>query len=152
VILLAVDPGGTVGWAMLDFDPTVPVDLTQVHGGQTPHLEFLDWCRDAIAPGWVVAMEKFFITSNTASLSTEGTHKTLDTIGTVKSLCRWAGAGFVFQTANEAKRFVPDAQLKRLGLWLPGADHARDAVRHLVRAIVHYTAGEACEDLKRRMA
>lgn len=152
MIVLAVDPGGTVGWAMLTLDPAAPLQLEQVVAGQTPHLEFLDWCHGSIAKDWVVLCEKFFITARTAQLSPEGTHKTLDTIGTLKSLCRWSGAFFAFQSANDAKKFVTDAQLKRLGLWRPGADHARDAVRHLVRGVVHHTSGQACEDLKQRMA
>jgi hypothetical protein len=151
MIVLAIDPGGTVGWATVDMDPSRPLDLSKVIAGQAQHEEFLDWTRQAIGPGWLVLMERFFITANTATLSPEGTHKTLDVIGTVKSLCRWAGAGFEFQSANDAKKFVTNEQLKALGLWRPGADHARDAVRHLIRGIVQHTAGEACEDLKRRM-
>lgn len=153
MIALAVDPGGTVGWAMLELDPDADsIDLTRIVAGQTAHRPFLDWCRDSIARDWVVFLERFFITARTATLSTEGTHATLDSIGTIKSLCRWAGAELHLQTANDAKNFVTNGQLKTLGLWVPGADHARDAERHLLYGLVRHGRGRACEDLKRRMA
>ena len=151
-IYLAIDPGGTCGMASTQLIPGQPFDADQVHAWQLHAEECVDWCRHYITEDWVVFMERFFITSATATLSTEGTHKALDVIGTVKNLCRWAGAGFVFQTANDAKKFITNDQLRSLGLWQPNADHARDALRHLAYGIVHHSAGEACEDLKRRMA
>jgi hypothetical protein len=132
-------------------DSSAPLDMLTVQGWQMNAEECVDWCRDYIRPGWLVFMERFFITARTAELSSEGSHNALDVIGTVKNICRWNGAGFEFQTANDAKNFVSNQQLKTLGLWRPNEDHARDALRHLVRGIVWRTAGETCEDLKRQM-
>lgn len=148
---LAVDPGGTVGYALYPLidGPFVP-DFVQA--GQTGVDEFLDWSRDLITSDFLVLMEKFAITANTATLSAGGTHDTLDTIGVVKHLCRWAGAQYEVQTPGQAKSFVSNNQLKTLGLWVKSKDHARDAIRHLVLGIVNKTSGETCEDLKSRMA
>lgn len=132
-------------------DASAPFDASAVQGWQMPAEGCVDWCRDYVRQGWYVFMERFFITVQTAQLSPEGSHNALDVIGTVKNLCRWSGAGFEFQTANDAKNFVSNQQLKELGLWRPNEDHARDALRHLVRGIVWRTAGGTCEDLKRRM-
>lgn len=151
-IYLAIDPGGTCGMAVIQTLPGFPFEAGAVQAYQMTDTQCVDWCRYYITGDWVVFMERFFITSQTAQLTPEGSHKTLDVIGTVKNLCRWAGAGFVFQTANDAKKFVTNAQLKKLDLWKPNADHARDGERHLVYGLVHHTAGRACEDLKERLA
>lgn len=37
-----------------------------------------------------------------------------------------------FQNASEAKGFVRDSHIKKLGLWSPGNPHAMDATRHLL--------------------
>lgn len=36
------------------------------------------------------------------------------------------------QTAAQAKTFVTDDKIKKLGLWAPGQKHAMDAMRHLL--------------------
>ena len=151
-IILAIDPGGTCGMACVDIgDSSAPLDMSVVLGWQLSPEACVDWCLANVRPGWFVFMERFFITVQTASLSPEGSHNALDVIGTVKNFCRWYGAGFEFQTANDAKKFVSNDQLKKFGLWRPNEDHARDAFRHLVRGIVWRTAGVTCEDLKQRM-
>ena len=151
-VYLAIDPGGTCGMAVTQPFPGFGFDPGAVVTYQMSDTACVDWCRQYVTSDWVVFMERFFITVNTAQLSPEGSHKTLDVIGTVKNLCRWAGAGFVFQTKNDAAKLVTDAQLRSLGLWRPSQDHARDAVRHLVYGLVHHAAGPACEDLKKKLA
>lgn len=151
-IYLAIDPGGTCGMAITQLGPESTFHAGAVTPYQMTAIECVDWCRQYVTDDWAVFMERFFITPQTAQLSPEGSHATLDVIGTVKNLCRWAGAGFVFQSANDAKKFVPNDQLRALGLWQPNADHARDAVRHLAYGIVHHAAGKACEDLKQKLA
>lgn len=152
MIYLAIDPGGTCGMAVAQIAPGYSFEAERVQCYQMTDEECVDWARAYLTSDWVVFMERFFITSGTAKLSPEGSHKALDVIGTVKNLCRWAGAGFALQSANDAKKFVSNDQLRTLGLWQPNADHARDAVRHLVYGLVHHAAGPACEELKRRMA
>lgn len=152
-IYLAIDPGGTCGMCSYQVPPMA--DLFYPAGVQAFQLTdegCVDWVRGYIDDNWVLFVERFFITPQTAQLSPEGSHRALDVIGTVKNLARWAGAGFVMQTANDAKKFVPNDVLRRLGLWQPNQDHARDAVRHLVYGLVHHTAGPLREDLKQRLA
>jgi hypothetical protein len=149
--VLAIDPGGTCGMACVPlydgpFDPGVVV------GWQMPADECVDWCHAYTGQDWLVLMERFFITATTAQLSPEGSHATLDVIGSVRHLCRRSGAGFKFQTSNDAKKFVSNPQLRELGLWRPNEDHARDALRHLVYGLVHSCSGRTCEDLKQRLA
>lgn len=149
--LIAVDPGGTVGYA------TYPLiggrfETLAVAAGQAPVNDFLDWARDSISSDSLVVCERFTITANTAKLTAGGAHDTLDCIGVLKHLCRWAGARFELQASGQAKNFVTDSQLKTLGLWVPSQDHARDATRHLILGLVRYEGGQVCKDLKERMA
>lgn len=148
--ILAVDPGGTVGYALYPLDGgEFRTDMVQA--GQASVEDFLDWARSSIAEDWTVVVEKFTITANTVKLTAGGTHDTLDVIGVLRHLCRWQGAEFKLQTPGQAKNFVSDSQLKSLGLWIKSQDHARDAIRHLVFGLVNSTRGETCEDLKNRM-
>ena len=151
-IYLAIDPGGTCGMCWTQLLPDSTFNAEQVYATQMNDEDCVDWCFRAITADWVIFMERFFITPQTATLSPEGSHKALDVIGTVKNICRWREAGFAFASANDAKKFVSNNQLKTLELWQPSMDHARDAVRHLVYGLVHHSAGPACEELKRRMA
>lgn len=153
-IYLAIDPGGTCGMAgsqIREGDLFNQGDAA-VNAWQMTDEQCVDYCWNAISSDWVVFMERFFITVQTAQLSPEGSHKTLHVIGTVKHLCRRVGAGFVEQSKNDAAKFVTNDQLRLLGLWRPNEDHARDALRHLAYGIVYHTAGEAREELKSRMA
>lgn len=118
---------------------------------QMSDTECVDWCHQYLTEDWVVFMERFFITAKTPQLSAEGTHKTLDVIGTVQNICRWKNAGFILQTKSDAANLVTNEQLRNLELWQPNADHARDAIRHLVYGITNHSAGTVCEDLRQRL-
>lgn len=147
--ILAVDPGGNTGFAFQYAELYTPMEA-----GQLPVENFLDWARDLLSTreNWLVVCERFTITAKTATLSAGGSHDALDAIGVLKYLCRWHGHQFEFQTPGQAKRFVPDAQLRALGLWKPGQDHARDAIRHLVFGVVNHTRGTLREDFMQRLA
>jgi hypothetical protein len=149
--ILAVDPGGTVGYALYPLEGG-GFRTDRVQAGQASVEDFLDWAYESIGEGWLVVCERFTITANTAKLTAGGAHDTLDVIGVLRHLCRWRGAKFRLQTPGQAKNFVTDSQLKTLGLWVKSQDHARDAIRHLVFGIVNSTRGETCDDLKQRMA
>lgn len=149
--ILAVDPGGTVGWATTD----LRVDYLwpdAVDAGESTPEEFLDRARAALTGEWLVVCERFTISSHTATLTAGGTHDALDVIGCLKHLTRWAGGRFEFQTPAQAKKFVSNDQLRTLGLWRPAQDHARDAIRHLVLGMVQYGPPRVREDLTNRMA
>ncbi|MCA1806886.1 MAG: hypothetical protein LC687_03350 [Actinobacteria bacterium] len=150
--VLAVDPGGTVGYAIYAMGHDGLFSPERVQAGQAGVDDFLDWARIAITEDWLVVMERFTITTNTAKLSAGGAHDALDVIGVVKHLCRWASAQYEVQTPAQAKKFVSDRQLKNLGLWIKSQDHARDAIRHLVFGLVYHTNGETRRDLTDRLA
>jgi hypothetical protein len=145
--VIAVDPGGMCGWAMAHF-PEDHFRPEYVAAGQSPADEFMDWAADNIGENCLVIVEKFTITARTAQLSMEGIHMTMDVIGVMRFLSRRAGAEYDNgQTPSAAKRFMNDAQLKKVGLWQPGKDHARDAIRHLLLGIVNHGTGQAREEM-----
>lgn len=149
--VLAVDPGNMTGWATFMLGGHWTPEF--VNSGQTPADEFLDWVcgTPLLLDGnglWLV--ESFTITAQTARLSQQPVP--MEVIGVLKFLARRSGVRLELQTPASAKRFVSDAQLRKIGLWQPGRDHARDALRHLVLGIVTHGTGQAREELIQSLA
>lgn len=142
--IIAVDPGETCGWAMANFeeDKWTP---SQVAAGQSKANDWEDWTADNLTPEVLLLVETFTITARTAQMSQQP--RALETIGVMKFLARRAGCRIEFQTPSSAKRFATDGQLKKMGLWKPGQDHARDAIRHLVLGMATHGAGQAREEM-----
>ncbi len=142
MIIVAVDPGMMCGWAIAHLDLEVTKDT--ISAGQAASDDWCDWVENNISEDWLLIVEKFTITARTAQMDTTGAVETLGVRGVMKHLARRAGATFNdAQTPSAAKRFATDAQLKKLGLWKPGQDHARDALRHLVLGVVTHGTGHA---------
>lgn len=125
--VLAVDPGGTTGyawWMEGDSRPAV---------AEEKPLEFLrtaDGWLSALGSQTIVACERFTIGSQTRA-KTQQTDA-LEQIGALRYLASKHGAEFVLQAPADAKRFATDARLKALGWWVPGKGHGMDACRHLL--------------------
>lgn len=148
---LAVDPGNMTGWAYAALHG--PWSAGIVTSDQTPANEFCDWVADSIVPlglDGIWFVESFTVTAQTARLSQQPVP--MEVIGVLKFLARRSGVRLELQTPAAAKRFVSDAQLRKIGLWQPGRDHARDALRHLVLGIVTHGAGQAREELIQSLA
>lgn len=94
--------------------------------------------------GWktpdLILLEKFTITVQTARKSTAGSKLDIELCGVVKYLAWKYGIAIREQQPAEAMNFVTDEKLKRLGLYTPGPDHARDATRHLILGAVKVNA------------
>lgn len=148
---LAVDPGNMTGWATFMLGGRWAPG--SVNSGQMPANDFLDWVCEAplLLDGnclWLV--ESFTVTAKTARMSQQPVP--MEVIGVLKFLARRSGARMEMQTPASAKRFVNDEQLRKIGLWQPGKDHARDALRHLVLGIVSHATGQAREELIQSLA
>lgn len=129
-VLLAVDPGGTTGWATANHDTGV-IDET---GEMSPY-EFECWA-EALAQAWegqlTIVCERFTIDQRTIKLSREGMHDALDQIGTLKYFSRkYCGRPLAMQEVS-AKDLFPNKWLKARGWYVTGGGgHANDALRHL---------------------
>jgi hypothetical protein len=130
---LALDPGGTTGWAVFDFDDTRPLEHVthgMQAGGLAGFVEHFPLMVDVWRPTRVV-FETFVLDGRTAfpdltPLQIEGALAAL-----------WRGP--LVGQRNTFKRFAPDGLLKAHGLWWPGKGHDRDAARHAIAERV--TAG-----------
>jgi hypothetical protein len=155
--ILALDPGGTTGWALYQGGPFALMDNPQRGiklghiGPMEHHLQLKEFIETEISHDFMLVCESFEYRrdqrDNVNLISKEY-------IGVVKRLQQErASKGTVplrvhFQTAAKGKGFWTDQKIKKLGLWWPGHKHAMDALRHLL----HYQAfGLNDQDLLRRL-
>lgn len=130
--ILAVDPGITTGWAHTDPSRRL-AGMTDNAGQVQGVIEFMRWANSYLASSvarGVVVCENFVPRGNQA---TTWQPASLHIIGALMFLTDRFGWGFILQSAAEAKSFATNDKLKRAGWWVPGQDHARDALRHLMR-------------------
>lgn len=133
--VLAVDPGKTTGVAHLASTDGTP-HTWQLQG----HLHTCCWFAECISghagpPPALVVCESFIINATTHKKSPQP--YSMELIGVLRYLCEYHEVPFKLQTPADAKRFSTDDKLKRLGWWVPGQDHADDALRHLLLALVN---------------
>jgi hypothetical protein len=139
VIVIAVDPGKVTGF--FTYDSAAPVDAGS--GDELPMWEFVDWMQQrALFGEWLgsevqVVCESFSITKR--SMTQRGERAwSIEQIGILQYMVRMRGSyvpmrppcHYAEQSPSDAKGFSTDAKLKRVGWWLPGQEHARDAARH----------------------
>lgn len=143
--VLAVDPGETTGWALWTDDESDAGEDDLVLGNG-----WVTWGEEGpargsheeneVAKGLIVALVdedvivvEDFILRPTGNARRSG-------LSPVRITARLEALAFsfdldltwVYQQASAAKGVVTDERLKGLGLWVRGAPHARDAIRHLV--------------------
>lgn len=149
---LAIDPGNMTGWAYLDLN-IEGWDPDRVTAGQTPSDLFCDWVADTPqfrSPEAMLIVETFTVTRSTAEKSPQPVP--IEVIGVMKFLARRANSQIFMQLPADAKNFVTDKQMKKIGLWKPGKDHARDAIRHLVLGLVQHGPGQVQQELLQSLA
>lgn len=121
MIVLAVDPGKTTGWAWNEGEVNeafADTFLDLLDYWPTPH---------------VVVCEQYDITKETLKKSRGERAWSIEQIGVLRQYARKGGAMFVLQRARDAKALVTDERLQALGLWHPTpGGHTNDALRHLV--------------------
>jgi len=148
VIIIAADPGLTVGWASISlgdhWDPSL------VSAGQLAADDFEDWMAVVTPNVDLLIFETFTINAETARKSPQPAP--MYVIGVMKFIARRAGVQIEGQSPGSAKTFMNNTQLKKVGLWVSGQDHARDAIRHLLLGIVAFTTGQAREELLQSLA
>jgi hypothetical protein len=148
--VIALDPGGTTGWAVWTMEANGDMDWHLGQLGPEDHHELLYALleRETIHDFTVVCESFEFRQSrqrdNINLMSREY-------IGIAKLYEQERKNPVVFQTAAMAKSFVTDQKLKSMHLWHPGKKHAMDAMRHLVYYLVNkekqYNLLESWEEL-----
>ncbi len=123
--VLAVDPGKCTG-----FLNNIPDRYEQ---SQLPAMEFCDRAAvlaEANREELTIVCEMFVITQATLRKAREP--DALHVIGVLRWLAHQYGCAMAMQKPADAKNFCSDERLKKLGLYTPGEEHARDAARHYV--------------------
>jgi hypothetical protein len=149
--VVALDPGGTTGWAAYSanrivHDPWNPSQDEWKDGlwswGQIGpgkhHLE-LEELLDKQSEGidtFIVVCESFEFRQGKQRANINLMSR--EYIGVVELWCKHnPKAEYVAQTAGMGKGFVTDPKLRIMGRWIKGQKHARDAMRHLIYYMVN---------------
>lgn len=139
--IIALDPGQSTGWATFtaadrtcDVDP--PFGFTRGTLGPRPHHIKLDHLLgNQHVSDYHVVCEGFIPQPDNPGKE----EVSLEYEGIVRAFCQKRRVPAHMQTPSQAKRFVPNPVLKKLGLWAPGRDHRHemDATRHLIWYMVN---------------
>lgn len=120
--LLALDPGGTTGWASYTnkkFDSGHLGEYPKFHNAMLR--DFLNYEK----PDTLICENFKRVTTESAVLVS------IEYIGVARMWTQDNGVDF-FLSSTGNMAFVTDAKIKKLGLWVPGKVHAMDAMRHLL--------------------
>lgn len=138
--VLAVDPGGTTGWATFEL-PVNEDGAPQWHHNFSDHwtnagqIDKLDhhsalWNLLELEDPDYVVCERFERRNNDFA-----TLVSVEYIGTVKTWCQTRHKKLTMQGASQAKKFATDIKLSNLGILIRPSTkypHAIDARRHLL--------------------
>lgn len=160
ITILALDPGGTTGWArfraLAMYNPilsqTEYYDTKWTRGqlGPEPHHQALTTLLEmSYTEEYHIVCESFEYRNNSrAGLVLDS----VEYIGVTKLFLlqeKRFNVSLHMQTASMGKGFVKDENIKKLGLWFPSQKHAMDATRHLLYYMIN-TAGIMKQDLLTR--
>jgi hypothetical protein len=141
-LILAVDPGGTTGFALNDGSETAPLV------GECDFPLFVrmveSWLVSRTDAHFTVVAERYVITGQTLRKSRETT--ALEVIGYLRSLYYrhpQQVSELELQMPGDAKAFSTNDRLKTTGWYKPGFDHGNDAARHLMLWLVKNRRMEA---------
>ena len=123
-LIIAVDPGKTTGIAVYDATNKSLIGTEQIGDLYDTITYIEDWMYTTIV------CESYTITPATMKKSRQ--NYSLEMIGVLRYLTQKHDAKFLLQTPAAAKSFSTDDKLKRLDWYVPGQDHANDALRHLL--------------------
>lgn len=132
--ILALDPGGTTGWATYqrkDAQIVVGQQLTEDIG------QSYDWLHSLLGSGFDhVRAEDYRVYSWKANAHSWANLHTAQWIGAIKVAAHITNTPASFLMAQQAKQFWSDEKLDHFGLYPKGLRHGRDALRHLLYYIL----------------
>jgi hypothetical protein len=134
VTVFAIDPGPHTGIFWIDNNVThrVTLDYTGVLAWSA-HKELYMGLMQMVNPEQDhVVCESFEFRKEDAQNREYIDYSTGELVGVVKLFAQLTNTAYTIQSASQAKGFWTDDKLKRVGLWVPGAEqrHVRDATRH----------------------
>lgn len=148
MIYYAVDPGKTTGVAWLAADASTSFGCGQVEGRADAE-DLIARVMDDWHAEVTLIVERWDVRSYTHTLSNQDDPRYI--IGWIEGEARRRGIPYVEQTPAKAKRFGTDLRLQKLGWYVPGQDHSRDAARHLATYLA-VLKGEAGDYVRSKLA
>lgn len=130
--ILALDPGGTTGYVYMRYESeSLPhiVEVGQIPGGREG---FINWWRSGgkeIAEDSQIVCESFILREGIPGVNLEPCY----VMGALEALAR--GQHIVYQKPT-MKVYCDNDAMKRLGFYVKGQEHARDAIRHAVAYLI----------------
>lgn len=145
--IIALDPGGTTGWAMWQDTPFGNAaqfdglwsNITCGQLGPEPHhLALYELHEHMCTEHYTIVDESFqFRQMDNDRTGTNLISREYIGISRLFAAQRPREVQYLQQSPAQAKGFVSDEKLQIMGLWVPGQRHARDALRHLVFFLVN---------------
>lgn len=148
--IIGIDPGGTTGWARLTFprrsiygdaDPKIlEWDAGQFYGEETVQVDNIArYVREAqglsYRIGPAVVGEGFSYETSVRGTDVLSPVRIMAMLVYAQHLGKMGDARVTYQDRGLAKSTATDQRLKAWGFWLPGEEHARDAMRHAITAL-----------------
>lgn len=138
--MLWIDPGLMTGIAMLatehDFGQRIDPQFSARELRFLPACETIEMNCRAYSRRLAIGWERFDINDRTHKKTQAGIKDAMHIIG----VCRYLTAAYGCRFLGEANQHTPDrneqAQLKKLGWWVPGKDDAQSAAAHMLRYLV----------------
>jgi hypothetical protein len=131
--VLALDPGETTGWSIMDVGHASEIILADQGQIKTWPMEEglprLTELVDAYKPEFIV-YEAYHVYAWRLNEHTFSEVPTIQLIGMIKTVALQRSINFGEQTAQTGKAFFTDQRLKTLGIFFEGQKHARDSLRH----------------------
>ena len=122
--MLGVDPGGTTGLALIEFDATSEPKLLWVHQVPDGLKGFLHWHDSTDAKWDFVVCESFTVRPGVHGVDITPSY----IIGAIEAL--EAKVSKIYYQPPSQKPLCDDSVLKKIGMYSPGMGHANDATRH----------------------
>lgn len=130
--IIALDPGGTTGFAWLNHKGLGQSHLT----GENHHADLWGLLLSAAKVAEQHNTKLHIVCEQFEFRQTERHRDFInyiprEYIGVARLFCQMNGGPELFmQSASQAKSFFSDDKVKKLGLWIPSLRHAMDATRH----------------------
>jgi hypothetical protein len=132
MIYLGCDPGQRTGIAffVVDDDSVILINTKEIYGGVDGFVEWWETARTALTATPARIVYEGFVTRE-GKFGVD--HEPERVIGALKALANRDGIPIVERAPAGRKRQMPDAALKRLGLYVSGEKNrnVREAVRHV---------------------
>lgn len=122
-MIIALDPGITTGIAAYAGE-VINTDQLKV-----PHKFLYEYLRLS-SPSEIVYESFVYQRRNKVVLYP------VEVIGLIKLYCEMYSVPIFVQSASQAKNFITDDKIKKMGLWVKGQVHGMDALRHLLYHLI----------------